>query len=99
MQTYFIGGNNEILEINAYSPQTKDIFFDKEEMKYIITFNNIKKEAEFYIKGKFKNKCEGNWHLELTDKDFEDDISEVDKMCKPQLKKIAEEIIHFYNLR
>ena len=92
-KAYFIGGNNEIIEINAYSPQTKDIYLDEEKLYYIITYKNIEKEAEFYIKGKLKNKCNGKWLLTLTDNDIEDNIPQIDKEYKPQLKKIAEEII------
>jgi len=89
----FIGGNNEIIELNTYSPQTEDIYLDEEKMNYIITYNNIVKEVEFNINGIFKNKCKGEYHFEITDKDFEDNIQEYFKIYKTQLKKIAEEII------
>ena len=92
-KTYFIGGNNEIIEINAYSPQTKDIFLDEEKLQYIITYTDIEKEAEIYIKGKFKNKSKGEWPLKVDDKLIEENTPEIDKMCKPELQKIAEEII------
>ena len=88
----FIGGNNEIIELNTYSPQTEDIYLDEEKMNYIITYNNFGKEVEFNIKGKFINKCKGEYHFEIADNDFEDNTQEIFKICKPQLKKIAEEI-------
>ena len=92
-KTNFIGGNNKVIEINTYSPQTEDIFLDEEKFEYIITYNNVEKEAEFIVKGKFKNKCQGEWNLKVTDKQIEDNIQITDKMCKPELKNIAEEII------
>jgi len=92
-KTYFIGGNNEIIEINTYSPQSNDIFLDEVHMNYAITYMNVEKEVEFYIKGKLKNRCKGKWLLNFTDKYIEESTPQIDKNYKIQLKKIAEEII------
>ena len=94
LSNQFIGGNNEIIEINAKSNQTKDITFDKIKREYIANFKDInEKEAEFIVEGKLQNKCKGEWVIDLTDKEIDEGIPECDKLCKNQLKKIAENII------
>ena len=57
---HFVGGNNEIINIRASCPQTKDIVLDEENRKYIVKYNNLKeKDGEFLIEGKLQNKCKG----------------------------------------
>ena len=98
LSNQFIGGNNEIIEINSKSNQTKDITFDKEKREYIVNFNDINEnEAEFIVEGKLQNTCKGDWIIDLTDKEIDEGIPKSDKLCKDKLKKIAENIIEEFD--
>ena len=90
----FIGGNNEIINIFPTSFQSTNIIIDEEKRRYIVEFTFTKyKDFEFIIEGKLKNKCKGEWEVDITDKEVEKRIPKSDKLTKPQLRLIAEKII------
>ena len=90
----FIGGNNEILNINTKSPQTTNIILDEEKRQYIIRYINTNyKNCEFIIEGVLQNKSKGEWLVDLSNDEIEKRIPEEDKLCKPQLNNIAKKII------
>ena len=90
----FIGGNNEIIDIQVSSPQTNNIIVDEENRQYIAKFrSNREKKGELVIEGKMENKCKGEWLVDLTDEQIDELIPENFKLCKGQLRKYAEEII------
>ena len=90
----FIGGNNEILNINTKSPQTTNIILDEENRQYIIRYINTNyKNCEFIIEGVLQNKSKGEWLVDLSNDEIEKRIPEEDKLCKPQLNNIARKII------
>ena len=90
----FIGGNNEIISINPTSSQSTNIVIDEENRRYIAEYINTNyKNGEFIIKGELKNKCKGEWEVDLTDEEVEKRMPEEDVLCKPQLRSIAEKII------
>ena len=94
----FLGGNNEILDINPHSPQTNIIKIDEERKRYVAEYNNSQyNKAEFIIEGKLLNKCKGEWYVDLTDEEVIDLIPEKDKANKEQLKIIAKKIIEDFN--
>ena len=94
----FVGGNNEIINISAISPQTSNIILDGEKRQYITTFNNINdNKGEFILKGELQNKCKGEWLVDLTDEQIEKMIPEENKLCKAQLQIIAKQIIEEFD--
>ena len=94
----FIGGNNEIISINPKSPQSTNIVLDEEKRQYLIEFFNTQyKEATFSIEGILKNKCKGEWEIDLTDEVIEKLMPEEDKLCKDQLKYFAKKIIEDFD--
>ena len=94
----FIGGNNEIININASSPQSTNCILDEESRQYTIEFFNTKfKEGEFSIGGILKNKCKGEWEIDLTNEEIENLMPQEDRLCKEQLKYIAKNIINEFD--
>ena len=94
----FIGGNNDILNITQSSPQTSNIILDEENREYVIKYKKTKyKEVEFIIEGKLKNKCKGEWLVDLSDEEIEKRMPEDDVLCKPQLNIIAKKIIEDFD--
>ena len=94
----FIGGNNTILNINISSPQAKKIILDEVNHEYIIKYKNTKsKEVELIIKGELKNKCKGEWLVDLTDREIEERMPKDDVLCKSQLSSIAKKIIEEFD--
>ena len=93
----FIGGNNEILSINTNSQQAKEINLDEEKRFYNIIYEDIETVGKFSISGELKNQCKGEWKVNLTDREIEDNIPIYDKYCKPQLANIAREIIEDFD--
>ena len=90
----FVGGNNEIIKINASSKQTKNIILNDESRIYIVKYKNInEKKGEYIIEGELRNRCKGEWIVDLTDEEIEKNIPEADKLCKLQLQNIAIKII------
>ena len=94
----FIGGNNEIIDINSNCQQSTNIILDEEQRQYSIEFFNTQyKEAKFSIEGTLKNKCKGEWEVDLTDEKIEQLMPEADVLCKEQLKFFAKKIIDEFN--
>ena len=94
----FIGGNNEIININPHSPQSTNLIIDEENRQYIVEYRNTRYgQAEFVIEGKLKNKCKGEWHIDLTDEEVEKKMDKADVLSKPQLKVIAQKIIQEFD--
>ena len=94
----FIGGNNEIININPHSPQSSNFLMDEENRQYIIEYINTNyKKAEFLIKGELKNKCKGEWHIDLTDEEIEKRMPPEDVSFKQKLKSIAKKIIEDFD--
>ena len=90
----FIGGNNEIISINVTSSQISNFITDKSKKECLVEFKKLySKRYEFNINIEFKNICKGEWDVNLTDEQIEQLIPEEDKLCKEQLKNIAESII------
>ena len=94
----FIGGNNEIININPHSPQSSNVFIDEENRQYIAEYKNSRyRQAEFMIKGELKNKCKGEWFIDLTDEEVERRMDPADVASKSQLKAIATKIIQEFD--
>ena len=94
----FLGGNNEIIKIDATSPQTQNIILAEEKRKYIIDFGiSNNNQYEFIQKGELKTKCKGSWDIDLTDEQIDNMIPMIDKLCIEQLKNIAENIIEEFD--
>jgi hypothetical protein len=93
----FMGGNNEIVDISYLSSQTKNIFPDEEHKVYIILYENVEREGDFFIKGILKNKSKGEWLLDITDETLEKGIPKIDKILKPQLRELAKDIIEDFD--
>ena len=90
----FIGGNNEILSINASCKESTNCILNEEEREYAIEFFHTQyNKANFSIEGVLKNKCKGEWEIDLTDEQIENLMPEEDRLCKEQLKYIAKKII------
>ena len=93
-----VGGNNEIINITPSSPQATSITLDEKNKRYNFEFINTKyKNIEIIVKGEFKNKCKGEWNVDLTDEEIEKLVPEKDKKNKNQLKKIAIQIINEFD--
>ena len=97
----FLGGNNEIINIDAKSSETHNIILDEEKRKYILEFKNVNKyKCEFIFKGELKNRCKGSWDIDLKDEEADRMILEkykLDQEQLKQLKEIAERIIEDYD--
>ena len=94
----FIGGNNDILNIKAASPQTSNIILNEEKREYIIKFRNTNsKNGEFIIQGELQNKSYGEWLVDLSNDEIERKMPKEDVLCKPQLNKIARKIIEDFD--
>ena len=90
----FVGGNNEIININYSSPQTDSITVDEENREYEIKYKNTKyQKGEFILSGELKNRCKGEWEVDLTNEIIEKKIPAADKKNKKELEKIARKII------
>ena len=94
----FVGGNNDIVKIDYISPQTNDIVVDQENRKFVIKYENTEyKEGNFKLIGQIKNKCKGEWIVDLSDELIEKQIPIEDKRDKKKLAKIARKIIDEYD--
>ena len=90
----FIGGNNEIVNIKSACPQSTNCILEEEERQYAIEFFNTRyKDAKFNIEGVLKNKCKGEWEIDLTNEEIENLMPEEDRLCKEQLRTFANNII------
>ena len=94
----FVGGNNDIIKLNYSSPQTKDIQVDEERRVYEINYKNTNySEGDFIINGEIRNRCTGEWEVDLNDQIIEDNMFPEDKRDKKQLEKIARQIIEDFD--
>ena len=94
----FIGGNNEIKDIDISSPQTNKIILDNVKKVYLIKYKNTKyKEVNINIKGELINRCKGDWVVDLNSRYVDKNIPEDVKLNKNQLYKIAKQIIEEFD--
>ena len=90
----FVGGNNDIIKMDYSSPQTNNIVVDEENRMYEIKYKNSGyKTGDFILKGQIKNRCKGEWDVDLSDEIIERNFPEEDKKDKSTFEKIAREII------
>ena len=81
------------------SPQTKNIQVDEEKRIYEIIYRNTKyTQADFILTGIIKNRCKGDWEVELSDKIIEENIPKEDKKDKKVLETIAKRIIEDFEI-
>ena len=94
----FVGGNIEIIDIKATSPQSDNCSLDEQGRRYVVHFFNTQStQVVFNIEGIFKNKCKGEWEVDLTDEEIEDLMPQEDRICKEQLRIIAKNIINEFD--
>ena len=94
----FVGGNNDIIKLDYSSPQTKNIEVDEEKRIYEIKYKNTRySQGSFVLSGEIKNRCKGEWDVDLTDEVIEKNIPIEDKRDKKTLEKIARKIIQDYD--
>ena len=94
----FVGGNNEIINIIPSSPQTTDIILDEENRRYIFNFLETNyKSIKMVIKGELRNKCKGDWNVDLIDEQIENLMPREDVKDKEKLKIIAKKIINEFD--
>ena len=99
INSYFIGGNNEISNMKTYSDQTNQIEYDKNNGKYIIKFIETNSYyGEFNIKGTLINRCRGEWKCDLTNEQIEKEYPDDYKYNKEGFKDIANTIIKNYDI-
>ena len=94
----FVGGNNDIIKMDYSSPQTKNIVVDEENRIYEIKYKNSGySTGDFILTGEIKNRCKGDWDVDLTDEVIEAQIPKEDKRDKQILEKIARKIIEDFD--
>ena len=94
----FVGGNNTIIKLDYSSPQTKNIEVDEENRLYEIRYKNTRfSQGNFIISGEIRNRCRGEWDVDLTDETIERNIPSEDKRDKKMLEKIARKIIQDFD--
>ena len=94
----FVGGNNDIIKMDYSSPQTKNIVVDEENRIYEIKYKNSGySTGDFILSGEIKNRCKGDWDVDLSDEVIESHIPKEDKRDKPILEKIARKIIEDFD--
>ena len=94
----FVGGNNDIIKMDYSSPQTKNIEVDEEKRVYEIYYKNTRyTQGDFNITGMIKNRCKGDWDVDLTDEIIEQNFPKEDKRDKNILASIARKIIEDYD--
>ena len=100
INSYFIGGNNEISNMKTYSEQTKQIEYDSNNGKYVIKFIDTNSYyGEFIMKGILTNRCKGEWKCDLTNEQIEKEYPDDYKYNKECFKKIALDIIKNYDIK
>ena len=99
INSFFLGGNNEITDIQTYSEQTNQIEYDSNTGKYTIKFIDTNSTyGEFNIKGTLINRCKGEWKCDLTKEQIEKGYPDDYKYNKEGFKKIALDIIKNYDI-
>ena len=88
----FFGGNNNLIDFEISSPQTKNISFDEENREYIVEYE---KNSKFEVTENFifENSSKPGWDIKLTDEELEKEMPEEDVRDKDKLKEIAQKII------
>ena len=98
MPMEYIGGNNDILNLNYSSPQTNNIYVDENKRVYEIQYKNTEyQEVNFILQAEIKNKCYGSWNVDLPDEIIKEYIPIEDQRDKNNLEKIARSIIDDYD--
>ena len=94
----YIGGNNDIINLNYSSPQTRNIYVDENKRRYEIQYKNTEyREGSFILQAEIKNRCYGCWNVDLTDEIIKKYIPIEDQKDKYILEKIARSIIADYD--
>ena len=94
----YIGGNNDIINLDYSSPQTRNIYVDENKRFYEIQYKNTEyREGSFIIKAEIKNRCYGSWNVDLPDEIIKKYIPIEDQKDKYILEKIARSIITDYD--
>ena len=94
----FVGGNNEIIQLEVNSKQTDNIILDEKNRQYNIQFSKTNSNlCELIIQGVLINKCKGEWICDLTKKQIEENIPQDYKDNKNRFKEKAQEIIEDYD--
>ena len=94
----FSDGNNNIINLKYWSNQTKQIKVDQKLRIYEIDFINTNSPVgEFIIKGTLKNRCKGEWTVNLTNEEIEALIPQDFKDKKQEFRAIANNIIKEYD--
>jgi len=94
----YVGGNNELINITPSSAQATDILLDDQNRQYIFEFINTRyKNVDIIIKGELKNKCKGEWDVDLSEEEIEKLMPKEDVKCKEQFKIIAKRIINEFD--
>ena len=94
----YVGGNNNIIKMDYSSPQTQNILIDEDNKKNEINFINTGcTKVVFTLSGEMKNKCKGDWELDITDEMVEEHTPNNFKKDKQVLQKIAKKIIEDFD--
>ena len=92
------GGNNQEIEFKTKVKPEQEIKTYNNKKIYEVYFMNLKKtKVKFIIEGKIKNRCKGEWVIDLTNEEIETLIPPEYKTNKEEFKKISEDIIKKYN--
>ena len=92
INTLFIGGNNNIIDLKISSPQTNKISLNEEGRKYTVEYEKNNK-FEVTENLKFENSSKPGWNIDLTDEELEKEMPKEDIRDKAKLKSIAQKII------
>ena len=94
----YVGGNNQLINFNYFSPQTERINLNQKKKIFEIKYINTKsKTAEFNVRGELINRCKGNWSINLTKEEIDSLIPPDFKQNKIAFNKIANDIIKQYD--
>ena len=92
INTLFIGGNNNIIDLKISSPQTNKISLNEEGREYTVEYEKNNK-FEVTENLKFENSSKPGWNIDLTDEELEKEMPKEDIRDKAKLKSIAQKII------
>ena len=92
INTLFIGGNNNIIDLKISIPQTNKISLNEEGRKYTVEYEKNNK-FEVTENLKFENSSKPGWNIDLTDEELEKEMPKEDIRDKAKLKSIAQKII------
>ena len=92
INTLYIGGNNNIIDLKISSPQTNKISLNEEGRTYTVEYEKNNK-FEVTENLKFENSSKPGWNIDLTDEELEKEMPKEDIRDKAKLKSIAQKII------